>query len=260
MSIASMPISSTWTVRSPRRPRGQPELLRHGGDPAGQLHVARRHPGQRGGLQRAAPPGPRARPSAGAPGRSGTAAARPATSAASGSDPVRTSVLNSPSTYRQPRPVTAVRGVGPGQLGMFHAAYRAIAVPRAVAWRRSYSSVTKARARGYPRLLAHGVNETPRITSANLAARTVRKLSPARRGGRGQRVGDRDQLVRVGALVAAAAHGRGDGPDRGRAVRVDPAGDVAQPVGGRRPRQAGRRVVAGRVAGTVYGVPRSRPA
>jgi hypothetical protein len=41
------------------------------------------------------------------PSASGTAAARPATSAASGSDPVRTSVRSSPSTSRHPRPVTA---------------------------------------------------------------------------------------------------------------------------------------------------------
>jgi hypothetical protein len=36
----------------PARPRGQPELLRHGRDLAGQFHIARRHPGLLGGLQR----------------------------------------------------------------------------------------------------------------------------------------------------------------------------------------------------------------
>ena len=41
-----------------------------------------------------------------------SAAARTATSAASGSDPVSTSVLNSPSTYRHPMPLTASEASG----------------------------------------------------------------------------------------------------------------------------------------------------
>ena len=53
------------------------------------------------------PPGPRGRPSAGDPRRRAAPPPGPATSAASGSDPVSTWVLNSPRTYRQPRPVTA---------------------------------------------------------------------------------------------------------------------------------------------------------
>ena len=58
--------------------------------------------------------------------------------------------------------------------------------------------------------------------------------------GRRQPIGDRHELVRVGALVAAAAHRRGDRPDRRGAVAVDAARDVAQAVGRRRPRQARR--------------------
>jgi len=73
------------------------------------------------------------------------------------------------------------------------------------------------------------------------ARRADRPEVLTRRGPGGiQRVGDLHQLVRVGALVSAAHRG-GDGPDRHRAVGVDPAGDVVQPVGGRRPRLAGRR-------------------
>src|ERR1017187_1167699 len=75
-----------------------------------------------------------------------------------------------------------------------------------------------------------------------------RKTLRTRRG-RCQLVGDGDQLVGVGALVAIAADGRGDGPDPNRAVGVDPAGDVPQAIGGRGPRQAGRRVVARWVSG-----------
>src|SRR5580700_9032687 len=70
-------------------------------------------------------------------------------------------------------------------------------------------------------------------------------------------VGDGDQLVRIGALIAAAADRRRDGPDRGGAVLVDAAGKVAQAVGGRRPWQPGRRVVAGGIV--INRVGRAQP-
>src|ERR1700750_500389 len=59
--------------------------------------------------------------------------------------------------------------------------------------------------------------------------------------GRTELVGDRDELIRVRALVAAAADRRGDRPDRDGPVLADLTGDVPQAVGGRRPRQAGYR-------------------
>src|SRR5690242_14211428 len=86
------------------------------------------------------------------PSTSGSAAARPATSAASGSDPVSTWVLNSPRTYRQPSRVTAAEASARDSL--------VCSMPPIV-----------------PALPLRGERD-PRSTSANLAARTVLKLSP----------------------------------------------------------------------------------
>ena len=47
-----------------------------------------------------------------------------------------------------------------------------------------------------------------------------------------QNVVDRNQLVRIGALIAVGADGRGDGPDGDGSVAIVAAGDVAQAVGG----------------------------
>ena len=109
MSIASMPISSTWTVRSSslaplvvvsRNSSVTTEIRRASSAsrevtaPISAVCRDSRTRSSRTSIRRC-------------PWASGTAAARAATSAASGSNPVRTSVLNSPSTYRHPRPVTA---------------------------------------------------------------------------------------------------------------------------------------------------------
>src|ERR1700722_14571692 len=51
-----------------------------------------------------------------------------------------------------------------------------------------------------------------------------------RKANRRQVIGDRNQLVRVGALVTTAADGRGNGPDRHRAVAIHPAGQIAKPI------------------------------
>src|SRR5262249_5285017 len=69
-----------------------------------------------------------------------------------------------------------------------------------------------------------------------------------RRKRRGREVvRDPDQLVWIGALVAVAAHCGCDGPDRDSGVAIEAARDGAQAVRGRRPREAGRWVVAGGV-------------
>ena len=78
------------------------------------------------------------------------------------------------------------------------------------------------------------------------ARRSQRAEALARRKGGGRHVvGDRHQLVGVGALVAVSADRRGDAPDGDGAVAVEAAGDVAQAVGGGRPWLAGRRIGAG---------------
>ena len=88
-----------------------------------------------------------------------------------------------------------------------------------------------------------GVNDTPRSTSPNPAARTVAERSPRPgSGGRAEVVGDGDEAVGVGADVGGAADGRGDRPDGRSPVRVDMPGDVAQAVGGRS--RQGRAVTA----------------
>ena len=48
---------------------------------------------------------------------------------------------------------------------------------------------------------------------------------------------DRDQLVRIGALVAAPADGGGDRVNRRGPVAIHDARDIAEAVGGRRPRK-----------------------
>ena len=67
-------------------------------------------------------------------------------------------------------------------------------------------------------------------------------------------------MIRIGALVAVAAHGRGDGVDRRRTVAVDAAGDVAQAVGRGSPRQAVAGLFPSGYPATVYGTPRLKPA
>src|SRR5579862_2154613 len=57
----------------------------------------------------------------------------------------------------------------------------------------------------------------------------------------GQSIRYRDQLVRIGALVAAAADSGGDSIYRRRSVAVHNTGNVAEPVGGWRPRESVRR-------------------
>ena len=105
MSSASMPSSSAWTVRSPgcvvsRNSRARAESWR--ASSASRVVTQARSAVCTDRSSRSARMSIRRWPST-----PGIAAARPATSAASGSDPVRTSVLNSPRTYRQPSPVTA---------------------------------------------------------------------------------------------------------------------------------------------------------
>ena len=46
-----------------------------------------------------------------------------------------------------------------------------------------------------------------------------------------QIIGDHNQLVRVGALIAVSADGRGDGPDRRGAIAIDATDDVAKAIG-----------------------------
>ena len=96
-------------------------------------------------------------------------------------------------------------------------------------------------------LTVPGMNETPRRTSPEPAARTTSKLFRARKCGGSEVVGDRDQRVRVGALSAVPAHCRGDGPDRGAAVTVHPAGDVSKAICCGRPGQTGRCVDPARI-------------
>ena len=55
------------------------------------------------------------------------------------------------------------------------------------------------------------------------------------KAGRRQIVGDHHQLVRISALVAVSADGRGDGPDRRGAIAIDATDDVTQAIGGGRP-------------------------
>ncbi len=108
-SIASIPISSTWTDRRPKPPpacvvslnsSATAEIRRASSTSSGVTQAtagvcrAKITRSERTSIRRC-------------PSAPGSAAARAATSAASGSDPVRTSVLNSPSTYRHPSPVTA---------------------------------------------------------------------------------------------------------------------------------------------------------
>jgi hypothetical protein len=50
-----------------------------------------------------------------------------------------------------------------------------------------------------------------------------------RKRSRGYAISNPHQLVWIGALVAAPAHRRGDCPDRGGAIRVDSAGQIAEP-------------------------------
>src|SRR5690348_735655 len=109
------------------------------------------------------------------PSTSGSAAARPATSAASGSDPVSTSVLNSPRTYRQPRPVTASDASALDSL--------VCSMPPIV-----------------PALPLRGERDPAEHLGEPGRLRRPEAL-PGRRAGRGQRVGDLHQLVRVRALV-----------------------------------------------------------
>ena len=68
-------------------------------------------------------------------------------------------------------------------------------------------------------------------------------------------VGDADELVRIRTLVGVAAGGGGDAEDGDGAIAIDLAGDIAQPVVGRRPGQVCSWVHAGRVgvAGGVVG-------
>ena len=66
---------------------------------------------------------------------------------------------------------------------------------------------------------------------------------------RAETISDRHELVRVPALIATPAHGRGDAPNRCRTVKVDPADDIADTVGGWGPGKTGGRVVSGWVPG-----------
>jgi hypothetical protein len=110
MSIASIPISSVCTARgdeptplSVDRRKSlstAAEISRASSTSCGVTHPTAAVCSDR--ITRSARTSIRRCPSAPA-----TAAARAATSAASGSDPVSTSVLNSASTYRHPSPVTA---------------------------------------------------------------------------------------------------------------------------------------------------------
>lgn len=72
-------------------------------------------------------------------------------------------------------------------------------------------------------------------------ARGTRRDEGFARGQRGRcdPVGNLHELIRIGALIPATAHGRGDRPDGRRAIAV------AQTVGRGRPRQLGRGIVAG---------------
>src|ERR1700688_3356537 len=58
-----------------------------------------------------------------------------------------------------------------------------------------------------------------------------RKALACRKAGCCEAIADHDQLVRISTLVAVAAHGRGDGPDRRGAVAIDPTHDVAKAIG-----------------------------
>lgn len=66
---------------------------------------------------------------------------------------------------------------------------------------------------------------------------------------RGEPIADHHQSIRIGTLVAIAAHGRGNGPNRYRSVPVDASGDIAQAVRGWRPGQAGSWIIARGIAG-----------
>src|SRR5580704_5310899 len=60
-----------------------------------------------------------------------------------------------------------------------------------------------------------------------------------RKSGGAQLIRDRDQLVRIGALIAASADGGGDRVDGRGSVQIHGAGDVAEAVGSGRPRKSG---------------------
>ena len=89
-----------------------------------------------------------------------------------------------------------------------------------------------------------------------------------RKRGIAQRVGDRDELVGIRALISAPADGGRDRVNRHGPVAIDDSGDVAEPVGGRRPGKSsasgsvivsGWIYVSGRGIGYTYGRPRSSP-
>jgi hypothetical protein len=66
---------------------------------------------------------------------------------------------------------------------------------------------------------------------------------------RRQTVGDHRKPIGIGALIAAAAHRRGDGPDRCCAVTMNLASDVTKTVRRRRPWKARRGILARRISG-----------
>src|ERR1700759_2382891 len=80
-------------------------------------------------------------------------------------------------------------------------------------------------------------------------ARRVNRDEVFARGkaGCGHLIGDHDQLVRIGTLVAVATDGRSDSPDRGSSVVIDATRDVPKAVSGGRPWKTGRGILTSRI-------------
>jgi len=94
----------------------------------------------------------------------------------------------------------------------------------------------------------------PRDSAQDLAkARAAHDLKTFRRrqGRRAQLISDRDQSVRIRALVSATADRRSDSVDSCEAVVLDDAGDIAKSVGLGRPRESRREINSSRVSGDI---------